>query len=205
VLIEEQRDYCPAKGHTVCLFSARKSGLPRRPSSKRPKTPKKKVARRTSGWLSKFWQTVLAASVLLGIVAGVLALRLDVRVERDESLDPANVFATKFRVDNEWVFSIYGVSVECEVEHAENELESTMQNIRIAVAPVQEEIEAKQSATFACWPGINFPSVKEGVVLVKVAYRPSWWAAHVTKTERFTVNSDSEHKAHWFHQPKNSK
>lgn len=136
--------------------------------------------------------------MIVTLVAGAFALRLDVRIERDETLNPSNPFATTFRVDNQWVLSIYDVSLECHVDHAESELHSGLDDVTLVnFNPVVKEIGAKDSATFD-YAALDFP-VQNGSAVVTAYYRPSFWPAHVTKKVRFTIVSDSEHKPHWLH------
>jgi hypothetical protein len=147
-----------------------------------------------------------AYATIVGVLALIILLsrfRPDayVRIEKDDSLNPSDAFATTFRVDNGWIFSIYDVSLECHIGHATNELQSEMGNITLRnTGHVADEIEASKSATFVC-AGFYFPLVRHGDVTVNVSYRPSWWPAHMTKPERFVIQADSEHKPHWFHQP----
>src|ERR1035441_1341512 len=68
-----------------------------------------------------------AYAAIVGVLALIILLsrfRPDayVRIEKDDSLNPSDAFATTFRVDNGWIFSIYDVSLECHIGHATNEL-----------------------------------------------------------------------------------
>lgn len=149
--------------------------------------------------LSLLWKCVIAAGIVTGLATSMFALRPDISIESDISLDTSNPFGTEFRLQNKGLLSIYSVSAACGLRNVKTAEGASFRDFSIGPQDLIPTIAPGESLTVRCpfsqarWTAADIEIFAE--------YRPPFWPIRRIRRERFVGVADVTGILRWTHQP----
>lgn len=148
--------------------------------------------------VSRAWELIVGASVVIGLVVAYFVFRPDVGIEPYAQLNPREAFSTEFRISNNGLLAIHNLTSECVLKDLEDSLHNRFTSSSIGTTRGSIAVlESKKSTTIRCPVAAPSAIVAKAEIAFTVSFRPDLWPFLLVQDHSFIGTKDSEGVIHW--------